>query len=78
MATAVTLRLILDAGKKYHPFYEFAREYFFNQPREYALGLRFIDFDYLDFHTVTDGKRYGIDPLEQSEWLITVLRPESL
>lgn len=78
MATAVTLRLIRDAGKSFRPFYEFAEDYFRRQAPEYSLGLRFIDLDCLDFHTVTDGKRYGIDPLEQSEWLITVLRPESL
>lgn len=69
MATAVTLRLIRDAGKKFAPLYEFVKDYFSRQEPEYVLGLRLIDFEYFDFQAVTDGKRFGIDPEEQSEWL---------
>lgn len=69
MATAVTLRLIRDAGKSFRPFYEFAEDYFRRQAPEYVLGLHLIDFEYFDFQSVTDGKRFGIDPEEQSEWL---------
>lgn len=69
MATAVTLRLIRDAGKSFKPFYDFAKDYFSRQEPEYVLGIRLIDFDYLNFQSVTDAKRFGIDPEEQSEWL---------
>ena len=27
------------------------------------------NFDYMDFHSVTGDKRYGVDPEEQSEWI---------
>lgn len=69
MATAVTLRLIRDAGKSFRPFYEFAEDYFRRQAPEYSLGLHLIDFEYFDFQSVTDAKRFGIEPEEQSEWL---------
>ena len=69
MATAVTLRLIRDAGKSFKPFYEFAEDYFRRQAPEYSLGLHLIDFEYFDFQSVTDAKRFGIEPEEQSEWL---------
>ena len=69
MATAVTLRLIRDAGKKFASLYEFVKDYFSRQEPEYVLGLHLIDFEYFDFQVVTDGKRFGIDPEEQSEWL---------
>ncbi len=69
MATAVTLRLIRDAGKRQTPFYEFAKDYYSRQEPEYVLGLHLIDFEYFDFQAVTDGKRFGVEPEEQSEWL---------
>ena len=69
MATAVTLRFIRDAGKRFEPFYEFAKDYFSHQEPEYVLGLHLIDFEYFDFQAVTDGKRFGVEPEEQSEWL---------
>lgn len=69
MATAVTLRLIRDAGKRFAPFFGFVNDYYSHQAPEYVLGLQLIEFDNLDFQSVTDAKRFGIDPEEQTEWL---------
>ena len=69
MATAVTLRIIRDAGKVFKPFFEYAKDYFSRQEPEYVLGIHLIDFDFLDFLGITEEKRFGIEPEEQAEWL---------
>ncbi len=67
MANAVALRIIKDCGDK--DFYDYAKQFMESQPAEYALGVLMEDFGYLDFRSVFDAKKHGVDSVLQQEWL---------
>ena len=67
MANAVALRIIKDYGDK--DFYEYVKQFMESQPAEYALGVLMEDFGYLDFRSVFDAKKHGVDSVLQQEWL---------
>ncbi len=67
MANAVALRVIRDYGDL--RFYDYSEFFMLHQPAEYALGVEMVDWDYTDFCSVIDGKRYGVGDILQQEWL---------
>ena len=67
MANAVTLKIIRDYGNK--DFYDFATRFMKSQPAEYALGVLMEDVRYLDFISVFNPKKLGVDSNLQQKWL---------
>ena len=67
MANAVTLKIIRDYGNK--DFYDYATRFMKSQPAEYALGVLMEDVRYLDFISVFNSKKLGVDSNLQQKWL---------
>ena len=67
MANAVTLKIIRDYGNK--DFYDYATRFMKSQPAEYALGVLMEDVRYLDFISVFNPKKLGVDSNLQQKWL---------
>lgn len=68
MANAVALRAIRDYGDE--SFYDYSKDFMsYHQPDEYALGVKMEQWDYSDFCSVMDGKRYGVGDILKQEWL---------
>ena len=67
MANAVTLKIIRDYGNK--DFYDYATRFMKSQPAEYALGVLMEDVRYLDFISVFNSKKLGVDFNLQQKWL---------
>ena len=59
MANAVTLKIIRDYGNK--DFYDYATRFMKSQPAEYALGVLMEDVRYLDFISVFNSKKLGVE-----------------
>ena len=67
MANALTLKIIRDYGNK--DFYDYATRFMKSQPAEYALGVLMEDVRYLDFISVFNSKKLGVDSNLQQKWL---------
>ena len=67
MANAMTLKIIRDYGNK--AFYYYAKLFMQSQPAEYALGVLMEDVRYLDFISVFNSKKLGVDSNLQQKWL---------
>ena len=67
MANAMTLKIIRDYGNK--DFYDYATRFMKSQPAEYALGVLMEDVRYLDFISVFNSKKLGVDSNLQQKWL---------